>query len=116
MTNSEWLSWFFYSEPWFLAPVRIFVYFLFIAGVFIIGLAKRNLKYILFGIALLSYVVASVITSHIALRAFLEFKLLPVKLLYMFSLCVLVIFSFIAVQINTKRKNKRIKEQNGTAL
>ena len=110
MTNSEWLSWFLYIEPWWLAPIRIYVYSLFIVGVIIIGCAKGNLRYVLIGLAFFAGLIFLIITSRPNLKGFFEFNLLSVKLLYSFAIIVMVIVMGIAVHI---RKNVSDDKQSG---
>ena len=105
MTDSQWLSWFLYIEPWWLAPIRIFVYILFGIGVLIIGLAKRNIRYLFIGVAFLIGLILTIKSSHPDLRGFLEFNLLAVKLLYAFGALVIGIVLLIAARIILKRRN-----------
>jgi hypothetical protein len=99
MTDSQWISWFFYTEPWWLAPVRIFAYFLFVTGVIIVGLAKRNIKYLSFGIALFIYVAVSIYISHIDIHNFFRLDLLVVKILYGIMASVIIVILTIACKI-----------------
>lgn len=105
MTNSQWLSWFLYIHPWWLAPVRVFVEVLAAAGFIIIGIAKINIRYIALGIGI--FIMDAYLTRAYDFNfdRFFLFKLMAVKVLYSVAIVVLVIVLFLAARIIIKKRH-----------